>query len=60
MMPELGKYAAEVLSAYAVTITLMVALLLISLRQSARTRRALRDVEAARKNRSGKESATDV
>ena len=59
MMPDLGKYAAEVLSAYAVTIVLMVGLLLISLRQSARTKRALRDVEETRQMRSGKGSATN-
>ncbi|MDV7144932.1 heme exporter protein CcmD [Tropicimonas sp. TH_r6] len=48
MMPDLGKYAAEVLSAYAVTIVLMVVLLVISLRQSAKTKAALRVIEAAR------------
>ncbi|MFV0335425.1 MAG: heme exporter protein CcmD [Tropicimonas sp.] len=59
MMPDLGKYAAEVLSAYAVTIALMVTLLAISLRRSARTRRALREVEQTRLARAGKESAPD-
>ncbi len=51
MMPDLGKYAAEVLSAYAVTIALMVGLLVISLRQSAKTKAALRAVEEARQAR---------
>ena len=60
MSPDLGKYAAEVLSAYAVTIVLMVALLAISLRQSVRTRQALRDVEEARqKAKQGREQAKD-
>ncbi|SFC57565.1 heme exporter protein CcmD [Tropicimonas isoalkanivorans] len=47
MMPDLGKYATEVLSAYGVTLLLILALVLLTLRQSARTRRALRQVEAA-------------
>lgn len=59
MMPDLGKYAVEVLSAYAVTIALMLALLLLSLRQSARTRRALREVEAARQAKAGRKDAAD-
>ena len=59
MMPDLGKYAAEVLSAYAVTIALMIALLLISLRQSARVKRALRAVEEARAARPGRETGLD-
>ena len=56
MMPELGKYAVEVLSAYAVTILLMVVLLAASLRQSAKTKAALRDVEEARQARKGEAS----
>lgn len=48
MMPELGKYAVEVISAYVVTLSLIVALVWLSLRQSRRTREALRAVEAAR------------
>ena len=59
MMPELGKYAVAVLSAYAVTIALMIALLAISLRQSVRTRRALHAFEAARAAKSGKETGLD-
>ena len=56
MMPELGKYAVEVLSAYAVTILLMVVLLAASLRQSAKTKAALRDVEEARQARKSEAS----
>lgn len=60
MIPDLGKYAAEVLSAYAVTIALMVGLLAISWRQSVKTRAALRAVEAARaKAKTGEEAAND-
>ncbi|MFD0978458.1 heme exporter protein CcmD [Tropicimonas aquimaris] len=47
MMPELGKYAVEVLSAYAVTLGLVVALVVVSMRQSVRTRTRLRDIENA-------------
>jgi heme exporter protein D len=51
MMPDLGKYAVEVISAYIVTIGLIVALVAVSLRQSRRTRDALRKVEEARQSR---------
>lgn len=51
MMPDLGKYAAEVISAYIVTIGLIVALVAVSLRQSRRTRDALRKVEEARQSK---------
>lgn len=46
MMPELGKYADTVLGAYAVSILLIAGLVALSLWQSARTRRALDEVEA--------------
>ena len=46
MMPELGKYAGTVLGAYAVSILLIAGLVALSLWQSARTRRALNEVEA--------------
>ena len=46
MMPDLGKYADTVLSAYAVTILLIVALVAFSLRRAARVRAALRAQEA--------------
>lgn len=46
MMPELGKYAGTVLGAYAVSILLIAGLVALSLWQSARTRRALDEVEA--------------
>ncbi|MGR3323051.1 MAG: heme exporter protein CcmD [Pseudooceanicola sp.] len=48
MMPELGKYAAEVLSAYAVSLALLIALVLVSLRRARRMRAELDRVEARR------------
>lgn len=44
-MPELGKYAAVVLTAYGVSIALLVLLVGLSIRQAARMRTRLRDVE---------------
>jgi heme exporter protein D len=40
-MPELGKYATTVLSAYGVALALILGLVALSLWQSARVRRAL-------------------
>ncbi|WP_116131836.1 heme exporter protein CcmD [Tropicimonas sp. IMCC34043] len=48
MIPDLGKYAVAVVSAYGVTIALILVLIGVSLRQSIRTRQALREVENAR------------
>ena len=45
-MPELGKYAAEVLGAYAVTIVLIAALVGWSFLRAGRVRRALDEAEA--------------
>ena len=45
MMPDLGKYAATVLGAYAAAIMLLVALVALTLWQGARMKRALEDVE---------------
>ena len=41
MMPELGKYALTVLSAWVVTLGLLAALVALTLWRSARVRRAL-------------------
>ena len=49
MMPDLGKYAETVLSAYAVSIVLIIALVGLSLWRAARVRRAL----AAQEERMG-------
>jgi len=46
MMPDLGKYADAVLSSYAASIVLIVALVALSLWRGARVRRALSEVEA--------------
>ncbi|MFT7058818.1 MAG: heme exporter protein D [Pseudorhodobacter sp.] len=45
MMPDLGKYAGTVLTSYAASIALIVALVMLSLWQSAKIRKALREVE---------------
>ncbi len=45
MIPDLGKYATDVLSAYAIAVLLLVALVAVSLRQSAKARKALQDAE---------------
>jgi heme exporter protein D len=45
MMPDLGKYAADVLGAYGVTLVLMAALVVLSLRRGAKARAALRLIE---------------
>jgi len=50
-MPELGPYAGEVLSAYAVAFGLLGALVIVSLWKSARVRRALDEIEARREPR---------
>ncbi len=45
MIPDLGKYAADVLSAYAVALLLLVGLVVLSVRQAAKARAALAQVE---------------
>jgi heme exporter protein D len=45
MMPDLGKYAAEVLSAYGVSLVLIASLVVLTLRRGARARAALRQAE---------------
>jgi heme exporter protein D len=47
-MPDLGKYAAEVLLAYGVSIAVLITLVVISWRQSLRVRRNLEAVEDRR------------
>ena len=44
-MPELGKHAETVLSAYAVSIVLLVGLIALSVWRAGRVKRALRAVE---------------
>ncbi|MEQ9242730.1 heme exporter protein CcmD [Roseovarius indicus] len=45
MMPDLGKYAETVLSAYAVSIVLLVVLVALSLRRSRKVKAQLEAVE---------------
>lgn len=47
-MPDLGKYAVEVLSAYALTLLLLAGLVVISWVRSRRMKRALEAAEARR------------
>ena len=44
-MPDLGKYAAEVLAAYGVSVTLLVLIIGISWRRAVVVRRALEQAE---------------
>lgn len=45
LMPDLGKYATEVLSAYGVSLVLMAGLVALSLWRGAKARTALRQAE---------------
>lgn len=51
MMPDLGKYAAEVLSAYGATIVLLAVLVLSSIRAARKARFELEEAEARRRDR---------
>ncbi len=44
-MPDLGKYASEVLSAYGMSLLLIAGLLLLTLRRGKAARAALREIE---------------
>lgn len=44
-MPDLGKYADVVLSAYAVSLVLILGLIVASILRSIRVKRALQDIE---------------
>ena len=58
MIPDLGKYAGAVIAAYGASIALLVLLVVVSLWQAARMKRALDEVEARAKAPS--EGASDV
>lgn len=45
MMPDLGKYADTVLSAYAVSLVLIVVLVAMSVRRGRRVKAELEDIE---------------
>jgi len=53
MMPELGKYAGAVLSSYAASIVLLLALVALTLWKGARVKRTLDEVEARQEKRNG-------
>jgi len=48
MIPDLGKYAAAVLSSYAISLVLLAGLVGLSLWRGARVRRQLEEVESRR------------
>ena len=50
MMPDLGKYAGEVLSSYGASLVLLIALVIVSLRASAKAKKALEALEKDRAN----------
>ncbi|SMX50876.1 heme exporter protein CcmD [Maliponia aquimaris] len=50
MMPELGKYAGAVLSSYAVSLVLIVALVAVSVWRARRVRAELKRIEERQKN----------
>lgn len=47
-MPDLGRYAVEVLSAYAVCLVLVAALVWLSIRRARRVRAQLKEIEDRR------------
>ncbi|MDA0222819.1 MAG: heme exporter protein CcmD [Rhodobacterales bacterium] len=49
MIPDLGKYETTVLAAYAISIVLILALVVVSLIRAARVKRQLAELEARRK-----------
>ena len=48
-MPDLGPYATEVLTAYAVSLALIVAIVALSLARAGRMRRRLEEAEGRRR-----------
>ena len=48
-MPDLGKYSAEVLASYGLSIAILLVLVGASISRAKRTRTALEEVEARRK-----------
>lgn len=53
MMPDLGKYAVEVIASYLVSLGAMAALVAYFLMRGARMRRQLEEVEARRRQKNG-------
>ena len=50
MMPDLGKYGDAVLSSYAVSIVLIVALVALSIRRARKVKAYLAEIEERQKN----------
>lgn len=50
MMPDLGKYADTVLSAYAVSIILILALVAVSMIRAGKVKKQLQEIEEKVKN----------
>lgn len=50
MMPDLGKYAGDVLAAYGVTLLLLVGLIWRSIARSVKVKRRLAEAEERRQN----------
>ena len=50
MMPDLGKYALAVLSAYGISLSILLVLIWQSLARSSKVKKALEDFEAKRKS----------
>jgi heme exporter protein D len=50
MMPDLGRYAVEVMSAYAVSIALLAGIVALSVARARRVRRELDDAEARQRH----------
>lgn len=48
MMPDLGSYAGAVLSAYAITLVVLIACIALSIVQSRRAKTALEEAETRR------------
>ncbi len=53
MMPELGKYAEAVLSSYAVSLLLILALVVLSIRRSRKVKAELDEIETRRRKNHG-------
>lgn len=51
MIPDLGNYGVEVLSAYGVSIVLLMGIIALSFRHSRKVRAQLADVEARKADR---------
>ncbi|QYX57905.1 heme exporter protein CcmD [Roseovarius sp. SCSIO 43702] len=49
MMPDLGKYAVEVMASYAVSLALIAGLVWLSLHRARKARRALEEIETRRR-----------